>query len=182
MDKSKQNTEWKSKSGTSLAVQWLRLCTLGAQVQYLVGELRFHMLRSVAKKTQNTTKKVNLRKLYILRYHFYKVKKEAQPSKANQYIMYTHTQFYKRWQGKDKHKTEWLLLGRRQGDGIQRSTWLIIFSPLAGWWFHRCLFLSHDLHIYHTYFECILYTHTHTHTQNLACFCQHWYRSPNLIN
>ena len=37
---------------TSLAVQWLRHCsyTAGAQVQPLVGELRSHMLHSVAKK------------------------------------------------------------------------------------------------------------------------------------
>ena len=40
-------------------VQWLRLSasTAGARVQHLVGELRSHMLRGVAKKT-NPPKKI----------------------------------------------------------------------------------------------------------------------------
>ena len=41
-----------SYTGTSLMVQWLRLCfpMQGAQVQSLVRELRSHMLNHVAKK------------------------------------------------------------------------------------------------------------------------------------
>ena len=38
---------------TSLVLQWLRLSVQGAQVQSLVGELRSHMPRGVAKKTKH---------------------------------------------------------------------------------------------------------------------------------
>ena len=42
--------------GTSLAVQWLRLraSNAGVRVQSLLGELRSHMLRGMAKKNKKT--------------------------------------------------------------------------------------------------------------------------------
>ena len=47
--------------GTSLAVQWLRLCTplKRWEVQSLVRELRFCMLRSVAKKRKKPRKEIS---------------------------------------------------------------------------------------------------------------------------
>ena len=44
-----------TSSGTSLVVQWLRLCLpmQGTQVQPLVRELRYRTLRSEAKKQKN---------------------------------------------------------------------------------------------------------------------------------
>ena len=45
---------WKETRGTSLAVQWLRLhtSTLGARVQFLVGELRSCMLHGPKKRKE----------------------------------------------------------------------------------------------------------------------------------
>ena len=44
--------------GTSLAIQWLRLCAsnAGAQVQFLVRELRSCVLCDTAKKCNNNKK------------------------------------------------------------------------------------------------------------------------------
>lgn len=51
------------ETGTSLTVQWMRLLTskAGAQVQFLVRELRFQMPCSIAKKKKNFFKtKINV--------------------------------------------------------------------------------------------------------------------------
>ena len=46
--------------GTSLAVQWLRLCAsnAGAWVQFLVQELRSHMSQSLAQEKQKTKRDI----------------------------------------------------------------------------------------------------------------------------
>ena len=51
--------EKQKASGTSLVVQWLRVClpVLGMQVQPLILELRFHMPWSTAKKKKLKSKK-----------------------------------------------------------------------------------------------------------------------------
>ena len=49
------------RKGNSLAVQWLELgaFTAAARVQYLVGELRSHKPRSVAKKKKRRQKNLS---------------------------------------------------------------------------------------------------------------------------
>ena len=43
---------------TSLVVQWLRLCTSDVQVQSLIGELKYHLPCSLAKRKEKEKNKI----------------------------------------------------------------------------------------------------------------------------
>ena len=86
-------------SGTSLVIQWLRLhsSTAGSWIQFLVGELRSHMLCCMAKKEEEEEKKYIVHLVFTTFFYL-------QCVIYNFVMLQNHTVFVKIWEYKYLYK------------------------------------------------------------------------------